>query len=59
MGFGKDDAEKMISQILIILLMLDAAWVAYGLARKRNMWKAIVVYWLILTAKNTVDFMGW
>ena len=29
----------MIAQILIFLLMADAAWVAYGLLRKRNMWK--------------------
>ena len=49
----------MISQILIILLMLDAAWVAYGLARKKNMWKFIVLYWVILTLKNLADLMGW
>ena len=30
----------MISRFLIILLMADAAWVAYGILRKRNMWKA-------------------
>lgn len=49
----------MIAQILIFLLMADAAFVAYGLIRKRNMWKFICLYWLILTAKNLVDFMGW
>lgn len=49
----------MIAQILIFCLMADAAWVAYGLMRKRNMWRWIVLYWLILTAKNMVDLMGW
>lgn len=49
----------MIAQILILCLMADAAWVAYGLIRKRNMWRWIVLYWLILTAKNMVDLMGW
>lgn len=46
----------MISQILIIFLMLDAAQVAYGLARKRNMWHWIVTYWIILTLKNLADY---
>ena len=49
----------MIAQLLIFMLMADAAFVAYGLIHKRNMWKAIVLYWLILTAKNLVDFMRW
>ena len=49
----------MISQLLIILLMLDAAWVAYGLIRKRNMWRWICLYWLILTVKNLADLMRW
>ena len=48
--------KQMISQILIIFLMLDAAWVAYGLARKRNMWHWIVAYWIILTLKNLADY---
>ena len=49
----------MIAQLLIFLLMADAAFVAYGLMRKRNMWKFICLYWLILTAKNLVDLMRW
>ena len=48
----------MISQILIFSLMLDAAWVAYGLLRRRDRWAAIVCYWCILTVKNFVDWMG-
>ena len=49
----------MIAQLLIFMLMADAAFVAYGLIRKRNMWKLICLYWLILTAKNLVDLMRW
>lgn len=47
-----------MSQFLVFLLMADAAWVAYGLSKKRNMWKWIIVYWIILTAKNFVDLIG-
>ncbi len=49
----------MVSQIMIILLMADAAWVAIGLIRKRIMWKWICLYWIILTAKNLCDLMKW
>ncbi len=47
----------MISQILIIALMIDAAWVAYGLIKRKVMWKWICLYWIILTAKNLCDFL--
>lgn len=46
----------MISQFCVFLLMLDAAWVAGGLLGKKNMWRWICLYWIILTAKNAVDF---
>ena len=49
---------KLISQILVLCLMADAAWVAQGLLRKQNMWRWICLYWLILTAKNAVDFLA-
>ena len=49
---------RIISQILVFLLMIDAAWVAVGLYRKKNRWRAIVLYWTILTIKNAVDFIG-
>ena len=45
----------MITQILIFLLCADAAWVAVGLLRKRNMWLWICCYWVILTLKNLAD----
>ncbi|MBO4793607.1 MAG: hypothetical protein J5556_03455 [Deltaproteobacteria bacterium] len=51
---------RCVSQALILLLMIDAAWVAYGLALKKNRWRAIVIYWVVLTFKNLVDFAaGW
>lgn len=49
---------RLISQLLVFTLMADAAWVAIGLARKKNMWKWIVLYWVLLTLKNAVDFVG-
>lgn len=47
----------MISQFLVLLLMLDAAWVAYGLMRKKNRWLWICIYWILLTMKNYADLM--
>lgn len=49
----------MISQLLIILLMIDAAWVAYGLIKHKVMWKWICLYWIILTMKNLADLLHW
>lgn len=49
----------MMSQILIILLMVDAAWVAYGLIHKKNRWSYICAYWVILTLKNLCEYMKW
>ena len=49
---------KLISQILVFVLMVDATVVYVGLLRKENMWAFIVLYWLILTVKNAVDFAG-
>lgn len=46
-----------ISQVFIFLLMADAALVAYGLDRKKNMWRWICIYWVILTIKNLVDLL--
>lgn len=49
----------MISQLLIILLMADAAWVAYGLLRKKNRWAWVCLYWILLTLKNLMDLLRW
>ena len=48
---------KKASQALVLLLMIDAAWVAWGLAQNRIMWGWIVGYWVILTIKNLVDYV--
>lgn len=45
----------MISQIFICLLCANAAWVAAGLLRKKNMWPWICCYWILLTLKNLAD----
>lgn len=41
----------------ILLLALIAGIVCVGLSQKRNMWKWIVGYWLVLTAKNLMDLV--
>ena len=48
----------MASQIMVFLLMADALIVAIGLFLKRNMWKWIITYWVLLTIKNFIDFLG-
>ena len=48
----------MIAQLFVFLLCLDAALVAVGLTKKRNMWPFIVFYWILLTIKNAVDYFG-
>lgn len=48
-----------VSQILVLCLIGIAAWVAIGLMRKKNMWKWIILYWVVLTAKNLADYMMW
>lgn len=49
---------KWVSQFLVILLMLDAAWVAWGLYQQRVMWVWIVMYWVLLTLKNGADYIS-
>ena len=46
-----------VSQGLVILLMLDAAWVFAGLIRQKNRWAWICLYWFILTLKNLADLL--
>lgn len=46
-----------VSQLFILALAMISARVAYGLYRKRNMWRWIVGYWVVLTIKNAVDFL--
>lgn len=50
----------MLTHLLIILLAIIAAIVAYGLYKKQIMWRWICFYWLVLTAKNVLDLLnGW
>lgn len=48
----------MLTNLLIILLAILAAYVAYGLYHKQNMWKWIMVYWLVLTVKNFTEVIA-
>ena len=48
---------KKLAQGLALLLLIDAAWVFIGLCCQRNMWLWICGYWLILTAKNAVEYI--
>lgn len=44
--------------ILTVMLMLDALIVAIGLAKKKNMWIFIVMYWIILVVKNVENLIA-
>lgn len=48
-----------VSQILVLGLIGIAAWVAIGLMRKKNMWRWIILYWVVLTLKNAADYLKW
>lgn len=48
----------IVAQFLILLLMIDAGWVAWGLLHNQVMWPWICWYWVILTMKNFVDYMN-
>lgn len=49
---------KMISALLVITLAINAAVVAVGLIAGYTMQPCIIIYWMILTAKNIVDYIG-
>ena len=49
--------KDIILSCLVIILAAIAGIVLYGLAKKRNMWVWIIVYWAVLTLKNIVDFI--
>ena len=49
---------KRISAIFILVLAVIAAIVATGLIAGYSMWAWIVAYWMTLTAKNVVDYIG-
>lgn len=49
---------KLLSQALIFALILIAAVVAVIIAAGKSAWGIIIAYWVVLTAKNTVDLIG-
>lgn len=49
---------KHISALLVLALAAIALIVCAGLAAGRVMWAWIVGYWVVLTAKNIVDWIG-
>lgn len=49
---------NIASQVFVFLLMLIAGRVAVGLMERKNMWRWIVAYWVALTIKNMLDFLG-
>lgn len=49
---------KLLSQALIIALIIIAAVVAATIAAGKSAWGIIIAYWVVLTAKNTVDLIG-
>ena len=50
--------SKLISQLLVLMLIAIAGCVAIGLSKGANMWPVIILYWVVLTTKNVVDFIG-
>ena len=48
---------QMLDAALVLALMLIAAVVLVGLARRRNMWRWIVAYWAVLTVRNAVALL--
>lgn len=49
---------KQISAVLIIILAIIAAITAVGFAEGYKMQPFVVAYWVTLTIKNVVDYLG-
>jgi len=52
---GGRKGDPIISQVFVSLLAIIAGIMAWGLYKKRVMWKGIVLYRCVLTVKNEVD----
>lgn len=48
---------RILDAALVLALMVIAAVVLVGLYRRRNMWKWIVAYWVVLTVRNAVTLV--
>lgn len=44
-----------MKKIFPLLLFLISLTVAVGLLRQLNMWKVIILYWIVLSVKNAYD----
>lgn len=44
-----------MKKIFPLLLFLISLTVAVGLVRQLNMWKVIILYWIVLSVKNAYD----
>ena len=49
---------QKLTNALILALAVIAAVVATGLIMGWSMWAFIIIYWLTLTVKNVVDYVG-
>lgn len=49
---------ETVIRIFEIALWADAAIVAVGLWRKRNMWPFITLYWTMLAVKNALGVIA-
>lgn len=49
--------QKSVTKIMILMLALISAITATGLIAGFKMQAFIVSYWLVLTAKNTIDYI--
>ena len=49
---------QILDAALVLALMVIAAVVLVGLARRRNMWGWIVAYWAVLTVRNAVALLA-
>lgn len=50
--------SKKLSAYIVLLLAVIAAVVAVGLIAGLAMWPVIILYWMVLTVKNVVDYIG-
>lgn len=57
MSRKKRNVKRMVSNLLILALACDSAYVV-GKQIGSDAWPPIVLYWVILTAKNAIDWIG-
>ena len=55
---GRMKKYKLLPPSLRSALIIIAAVVAITIAAGKSAWGIIIAYWVVLTAKNTVDLIG-